>query len=122
MPGVKKIVLWDRIRCKLCYFLACKLTRFCVKFSTLLYKNYLLFRKWLKEAKNLCSLEDAEEFRLTELENEVNMLQKVFKNEEQEISFCHNDLQYGNIMMHEETKAITLIVSYLNCIYLSCTN
>jgi len=31
----------------------------------------------------------------------------------QEIGFCHNDLQYGNIMMDEDTRAITLIVSYI---------
>ncbi|CAM8973191.1 unnamed protein product [Rhodiola kirilowii] len=79
MPGVRKTVLWDRVR------------------------------KWLKEAKHFCSVEEAKEFRLDDLEEEINMLEKALESEDQEISFCHNDLQYGNIMMDEETKAITLI-------------
>lgn len=38
----------------------------------------------------------------------------------QDIGFCHNDLQYGNIMIDEETRQITLIVSYLAvlCLYM----
>lgn len=38
----------------------------------------------------------------------------------QDIGFCHNDLQYGNIMIDEETRQITLIVSYLAilCLYI----
>lgn len=28
------------------------------------------------------------------------------------IGFCHNDLQYGNIMIDEDTNAITIIVSF----------
>uniref|UniRef100_A0A7N0U727 Choline kinase n=1 Tax=Kalanchoe fedtschenkoi TaxID=63787 RepID=A0A7N0U727_KALFE len=80
MPGARKPMLWDRIR------------------------------NWLKEAKHLCSAEDAAEFRLAELEEEVGELENALPSDEgQQIGFCHNDLQYGNIMMDEETKAITLI-------------
>lgn len=46
------------------------------------------------------------------MEMEINLLEKsLFKNDEK-IGFCHNDLQYGNIMMDEETKAITIIVRF----------
>lgn len=38
------------------------------------------------------------------LENELS-------EEDQRIGFCHNDLQYGNIMIDEETRVVTIIVS-----------
>ena len=41
------------------------------------------------------------------------MLQKEFSQDHQDIGFCHNDLQYGNIMIDEKTRAITIIVCSL---------
>ncbi|KAE9446590.1 hypothetical protein C3L33_21512, partial [Rhododendron williamsianum] len=79
MPGPKNVVLWNRIR------------------------------HWLNEAKSLCSFEIAEEFRLDTLEEEILLLEKELSRDDQEVAFCHNDLQYGNIMMNEETRSITLI-------------
>lgn len=59
----------------------------------------------------MCSFEIAEEFRLDTLEEEILLLEKELSRDDQEVAFCHNDLQYGNIMMNEETRSITLIVS-----------
>lgn len=60
----------------------------------------------------MCSIKDAKEFRLDTLEDEISMLEKELSQDYQEIGFCHNDLQYGNIMMDEDTRSITLIVSF----------
>ncbi|GMH31626.1 hypothetical protein Nepgr_033470 [Nepenthes gracilis] len=79
MPGPKTVFLWSRIR------------------------------NWLKSAKSVCSLLDANEFRLVHLEDEILMLENELSRDGQEIGFCHNDLQYGNIMIADETKTITLI-------------
>lgn len=65
--------------------------------------------KWLATATTLCSPKDAEEFSLDTLEGENEMLENELPNESQEIGFCPNDLQYGNIMMEEETRSITII-------------
>ncbi|KAG9139923.1 hypothetical protein Leryth_022873 [Lithospermum erythrorhizon] len=65
-------------------------------------------RNWLTEAKRLCSEEHLKEFCLDELDNELKKLENEFK-VKQEIGFCHNDLQYGNIMINENTRSITLI-------------
>jgi len=69
-------------------------------------------RTWVGQAKNLCSNEHSTEFGLDDIEDEINLLEQEVNNE-QEIGFCHNDLQYGNIMIDEETNAITIIVSLL---------
>ncbi|KAI3455884.1 hypothetical protein Pfo_012547 [Paulownia fortunei] len=79
MPGPKTVVLWDR----LC--------------------------NWLNEAKRLSSQEEAEEFCLNVLEYEISALEKNLTTSHQLVGFCHNDLQYGNIMMDEETRLITII-------------
>ncbi|KAL2334973.1 hypothetical protein Fmac_016186 [Flemingia macrophylla] len=79
MPGAKKAQLWQRMR------------------------------KWLSHAKNLCSPKDAMNFGLDNLDAEINMLVESLSEGYQEIGFCHNDLQYGNIMIDEDTRAITLI-------------
>jgi len=62
-------------------------------------------------------------FGLDNLDVELSMLRALLSEENQEIGFCHNDLQYGNIMMDEETRSITLIVSYLAklCLYIMFT-
>lgn len=72
-------------------------------------------RNWLKTAKNLCSPEEAKEFRLDSLENEVTALEKEFSGDYHWVGFCHNDLQYGNIMIDEETNMLTIIVSSVLC-------
>lgn len=71
-----------------------------------------LHRKWLSVAKRFCSAKDAKEFCLYTLEDEIDMLEKELPKDHQEIGFCHNDLQYGNIMIDEETSSITIIVSF----------
>lgn len=79
-------------------------------------QNYIYFpyftRKWLNHAKSLCSQKDIKNFGLDNLDVELSMLRALLSEEYQEIGFCHNDLQYGNIMMDEETRSITLIVRY----------
>ncbi|KAL3845873.1 hypothetical protein ACJIZ3_003276 [Penstemon smallii] len=79
MPGSKNVILWDRLR------------------------------NWLNEAKKLCTPEHVKEFNLDKLENEISLLKKAISGKHQEIGFCHNDLQYGNVMINEETRSITLI-------------
>ncbi|KAJ4701019.1 Choline kinase [Melia azedarach] len=79
MPGPKDVLLWDRLR------------------------------NWLRVAKGSCSAKDAKEFGLDSLEEEISVLEKELPQDYQEIGFCHNDLQYGNIMMDEETGLITII-------------
>ncbi|GAA0156588.1 kinase [Lithospermum erythrorhizon] len=65
-------------------------------------------RTFLSEAKEICSAEHMKEFRLDELDDEIKRLENEFP-EEQEIAFCHNDLQYGNIMIDDKTRSLTLI-------------
>ncbi|XP_022767973.1 probable choline kinase 1 [Durio zibethinus] len=79
MPGPKDVLLWERLRA------------------------------WHSKAKKFCSPEAAKEFSLDILGEEISILQKELTKGYQEIGFCHNDLQYGNIMMDEETRAVTLI-------------
>ncbi|CAN0928333.1 Probable choline kinase 2 [Linum grandiflorum] len=79
MPGPRTVTLWNRMR------------------------------DWLPEARRLCTAKDAKEFKLDVIKDEIDMLEKAMSKSCQDIGFCHNDLQYGNIMMDEETRAITLI-------------
>lgn len=78
MPGPKNVTLWNRLR------------------------------DWLSTAKRLCPPEQAKEFRLCALGEEISELERKLSTN-QRIGFCHNDLQYGNIMIDEETRSITLI-------------
>ncbi|KAM0933456.1 putative phosphotransferase with an alcohol group as acceptor [Dioscorea sansibarensis] len=79
MPGPKNVFLWDRLR------------------------------NWLKAAKNLCTTQEAKKFRLDDIEEEIATLVNELSGENQRIGFCHNDLQYGNIMIDEETRLVTII-------------
>ncbi|KAL3504591.1 hypothetical protein ACH5RR_034432 [Cinchona calisaya] len=79
MPGSKDVVLWDRMR------------------------------NWLSKAKSLCTPEHVKEFCLDKLEKEISILEKELSKDNEEIGFCHNDLQYGNVMIDEETQSITII-------------
>ncbi|KFK45108.1 hypothetical protein AALP_AA1G345500 [Arabis alpina] len=88
VPGDGNVVLWERMR------------------------------NWLGQAKSLCTHEDSEEFGLDNIEAEINLLEHELhtENHEHEIGFCHNDLQYGNIMIDEDTNAITIIdYEYASC-------
>ncbi|KAK4491540.1 hypothetical protein RD792_002292 [Penstemon davidsonii] len=79
MPGPKTVLVWNRLR------------------------------NWLNEAKRLSTLEEAQHFRLNVMEDEISALEKNLSTDCQVVGFCHNDLQYGNIMMDEETRLITII-------------
>ncbi|KQK03055.1 probable choline kinase 2 [Brachypodium distachyon] len=79
MPGPKNVSLWQRLR------------------------------RWLEEARGRCSAEEAKEFRLETLGNEITELEDALSGFDQRVVFCHNDLQYGNIMIYEETRQVTLI-------------
>ncbi|KAK4285308.1 hypothetical protein QN277_002022 [Acacia crassicarpa] len=79
MPGPNKIILWDKIR------------------------------KWIGIAKSLSSPEEIEAFYLDTIDKEIDVLEKELSSNQQRIGFCHNDLQYGNIMLNEESNSVTLI-------------
>lgn len=70
-------------------------------------------RNWLNAAKHVCPLEEAAEFRLDALDEEIATLENKFSGENLRLGFCHNDLQYGNIMIDEETRLVTIIVGIL---------
>ncbi|KAL5703580.1 hypothetical protein ACHQM5_022111 [Ranunculus cassubicifolius] len=75
-------------------------------------RNIMLWdrlRKWFIETKRLCSAEEAKEFRLDDIEVEISTLENKLSGGNHTVGFCHNDLQYGNIMMDEETRSITII-------------
>ncbi|MED6205804.1 hypothetical protein PIB30_021090 [Stylosanthes scabra] len=79
MPGPKKVHLWD------------------------------VLRNWLVEARRLASPEEVKMFHLDTMDQEISTLEERLSNSHQKIGFCHNDLQYGNIMIDEQTKSLTLI-------------
>ncbi|KAI3961548.1 hypothetical protein MKW92_032742 [Papaver armeniacum] len=73
-------------------------------------KNVVLWnrlRNWLSSAKQVCPPEEARV--LDSLDEEIAILEKEISGENQLIGLCHNDLQYGNIMMNEDTKLLTII-------------
>lgn len=75
-------------------------------------KNVLLWkrlRNWLAAAESLCPSEEAVEFHFDTIGEEINSLESSLSAEDERIGFCHNDLQYGNIMIDEETRQITII-------------
>lgn len=77
-------------------------------------------RDWLSAAKNLSPPEEANTFQLDAIEEEISLLEKKLPGNHLHRGFCHNDLQYGNIMIDEETSLITIIVSLfilVNLIY-----
>nr|CAB3471954.1 unnamed protein product [Digitaria exilis] len=86
MPGPKNVSLWQRLRHALHFQM-----------------------RWLEEARGRCSEEESRQFQLNELEDEIAALEKALSGVDQSVGFCHNDLQYGNIMIYEETRQVTLI-------------
>ncbi|CAL9773026.1 unnamed protein product [Musa acuminata subsp. burmannicoides] len=79
MPGPRMVFLWERLR------------------------------NWLGQALILCPSEEVKEFRLDTLYEEIATLENILSTEDQSTGFCHNDLQYGNIMMDEESRQVTII-------------
>jgi choline/ethanolamine kinase len=79
MPGAKEVRLWDRLR------------------------------NWIKTSKEDCTEEEKKLFRLDEIEGEINLLERELLKDENLVGYCHNDAQYGNIMIDEETNSITII-------------
>ena len=49
-------------------------------------------------------------FDLNKLDDEINYLERRLMKLNPKIGFCHNDLQYGNIMLSEKDDSVTLIV------------
>eukprot|EP00249_Psilotum_nudum_P013725 c24477_g1_i2 orf=287-1393(-) len=66
-------------------------------------------RDWLDRALNICTLEHQEEFHLHSLEEEISELRKRISKPGERVGFCHNDLQYGNIMINERDHSVTII-------------
>lgn len=137
MPGPKTAVLWERLRygsCPLLYFhanlgddlfplliihdylMTCFLSSPCCHYYLTSLRVGISFshlhwcsRKWLQTAKGMATPEEVKAVQLDLIEMDILLLQtKLAK--DQRIGFCHNDLQYGNIMMDEGTKSITIIV------------
>lgn len=46
------------------------------------------------------------------MDKEISTLEKELSGSHQHVGFCHNDLQYGNIMLAEDTHFLTIIVSF----------
>jgi choline/ethanolamine kinase len=79
MPGPKNVLLWNRLR------------------------------NWLSTAKRMSSSIKEDPFRLASMDEEITTLENRCSGGCLPVGFCHNDLQYGNIMMDEVTKSITII-------------
>jgi len=69
-------------------------------------------RRWLEQARVRCSEEESKQFQLNKLGDEIALLAKAMSGVNQSVGFSRNDLPYGNIMIYEETRQVTLIVSY----------
>ncbi|XP_010534325.1 PREDICTED: probable choline kinase 2 [Tarenaya hassleriana] len=79
VSGLKKAWVWDRLR------------------------------NWLSACKRLDLAEEAKSFGLDAIKDEIILLEKSLSRDGELIGFCHNDLQYGNIMIDEENRSITII-------------
>lgn len=66
-------------------------------------------RAWLDTALRIVPKAQVREFGLENLGSAVAALERRLGGPLERVGFCHNDLQYGNIMVDERTGAITLI-------------
>ncbi|XP_078432226.1 putative choline kinase 2 [Wolffia australiana] len=66
-------------------------------------------RRWLKLAKDFASPEESADFCLDQMEDEISRLEMELIGGDQRLGFCHNDLQYGNIMIDDVTRTLTII-------------
>lgn len=114
MPGPKTIQLWNRLR-YLLIAISNIVYQYFVKTNGHNIYNLPFLRNWLRAARSLCPPEEAEEYCLDIMEEEITDLENEFSGQNQRIGFCHNDLQYGNIMIDEETSLVTIIVSFFFC-------
>ncbi|BBM97305.1 choline/ethanolamine kinase [Marchantia polymorpha subsp. ruderalis] len=64
---------------------------------------------WLEKALELASPNQVEEFSLHLLHEEIANLQKMLRRSGEKIGFCHNDLQYGNLMIDDNETNLTII-------------
>lgn len=70
---------------------------------------WMRLREWVKTALALCPKNVAAEFQLDCMEEDINFLEKMLWRNDQKVGFCHNDLQYGNVMINDEDQTLTLI-------------
>ena len=80
----------------------------------------MLARDWLVKILEHSDSNQASDFGLNKLDNdiidlnklddEINYLQRRLDKRDTKIGFCRNDLQYGNIMLSEKDDAVTLEV------------
>lgn len=73
-------------------------------------KSVVLTRDWLVKILEHSDSSQVSEFGLNKLDDEINDLQRRLMKPDTKIGFCHNDLQYGNIMLSEKDDSVTLIV------------
>jgi thiamine kinase-like enzyme len=120
MPGSKSVLIWERLRYCWVFFSAYTVAlvqhvvkqNLSSKRSADCHSCIVSARNWLRTAKSLYSSSDeTEEFCLDSTEEEIAALENEFSGECERVGFCHNDLQYGNIMIDEETRLLTIIVS-----------
>ncbi|KAH7437017.1 hypothetical protein KP509_05G052900 [Ceratopteris richardii] len=64
---------------------------------------------WVNKALEICPSSWHEEFQLDNIKKELTQIQAWFSKFKGIVGFCHNDLQYGNIMMNETTEDVTII-------------
>lgn len=72
-------------------------------------KLWMRLRRWLRTALALCPDVEVAGFRVDCMEDEINFLEKMLSGEGESIGFCHNDLQYANMMFNDEDKCLTII-------------
>jgi len=72
-------------------------------------KLWVRLRNWLRTALALCPNIEVGGFRLDCMEDEINNLEKMLSMEGESVGFCHNDLQYANMMFDDDNKCLTLI-------------
>lgn len=71
-------------------------------------KLWVRLRSWLSKALEVCHDNEIAEFQLDCMEEEIDNLEMMLM-DDQRIGFCHNDLQYANVMFNDDDKSVTLI-------------